>query len=169
MQILTQRLKLSLLDDQDSAFILALLNDPDWLKYIGDKGVRNLDDARDYIHNGPLATYQRHGYCMLKVCARESGLPLGLCGLLKRDNLEHPDVGYAFLPQARGTGYAKEAVKAVVAYAQQQGHSTLMAFCLSTNQASIKVLESAGFRLVGPYEHEGATEPLVLYQRIAER
>lgn len=163
--ITTPRLNLRLLDDSDAAFILELLNDPDWLKYIGDRGVNNLDDARKYIQQGPLAMQQQHGCCLLRVGLKDTDQAIGLCGLLQRDNLPHPDLGFAFLPSGRGAGLASEAAAAVIEQADKDGKSSLLAFCLPDNQGSIKLLKRIGFVFKRDYRQRPDDELLHLYQR----
>src|SRR5579863_8231406 len=97
----TERLVLRHLDLNDDAFILELLNEPAFLRFIGDKGVRTLDDARDYISKGPIDSYRRFGFGLYLVSVRSGGTPVGICGLVKRDTLDDVDVGFAFLPQHR--------------------------------------------------------------------
>ena len=105
MKILeTDRLVLRQLVVEDATFIFALLNDPGWLRFIGDRGIRTLDDARNYILQGPVAMYARHGFGLYVTARKQDGVPIGLCGLLKRDGLADVDIGYAFLPQFRGQG-----------------------------------------------------------------
>ncbi|WP_102794648.1 GNAT family N-acetyltransferase [Bowmanella denitrificans] len=165
MQLLTPRLSLRLLTEADADFILALLNDPAFLQYIGDKNVRSLEDARQHIQDGPLAMYRSHGYCLLRVALRDTDQAIGLCGLLKRDYLDHPDLGYAFLPAGRGAGYAQEAIQAVLANADATGLKQILAYCQSDNQASIRQLERAGFSSLGPFKLEGSADNLLLFQR----
>jgi RimJ/RimL family protein N-acetyltransferase len=96
----------------DAAFVVELLNDPSFLQHIGDKGVRTEADACRYLETGPLASYARHGFGLLRVGLRESGEPVGMCGLLKRDWLPDPDIGFALLPRFWRRGYALEAASA---------------------------------------------------------
>ncbi len=93
----------------DSPFILELLNDGDFYRYIGDRGIRTLEQAQEYIQQGPAVSYARYGHGLYLVERKEDGASLGICGLIKRDTLEQVDIGYAFLPQYRGQGYAIEA------------------------------------------------------------
>ena len=95
----TDRLQIRRLTTDDAEFILRLLNEPSFLRYIGDRGVRTTDDARAYIVNGPIASYDRFGFGLCLVVDATTRAPLGICGLLKRDALEHPDIGFAFLPE----------------------------------------------------------------------
>ena len=141
----TQRLILRQLKNDDADFILELVNDPDWLHYIGDKNVHNLDDARDYINNGPVASYKQNGFGLYLVSLEENNIKIGICGLIKRDALDHPDVGFAFLPAFRNQGYAKESAAAVLVYGKDTlGIDRILAITATDNEASGKVLENIG-------------------------
>lgn len=143
----TQRLVLRRLTAEDGEFILELLNDPAWLRYIGDKGVQTLDDASDYILNGPVAMYEQFGFGLYLVERKDESVPIGICGLVKRDSLEDADVGFAFLPQFRGEGYARESASAVMEYAKKTfGFNRLLAITSPDNYISAIVLEKLGFR-----------------------
>lgn len=146
MKILeTDRLVLRQLVVEDATFIFALLNDPGWLRFIGDRGIRTLDDARNYILQGPVAMYARHGFGLYVTARKQDGVPIGLCGLLKRDGLADVDIGYAFLPQFRGQGYAAEAATAVMAYGKNVlGLARIVAITAPDNERSAKVLEKLG-------------------------
>jgi RimJ/RimL family protein N-acetyltransferase len=143
----TERLVLRQLAPADDGFILALVNDPDFLRNIGDKGVRTLSDARDYIANGPAASYARYGFGLYLVARRADGAPLGICGLIKRDALDDVDLGFAFLPRFRSQGYAAEAAGAVIAQGRDEfGLARLAAITIPENAPSIRLLERLGFR-----------------------
>lgn len=143
----TARLAIRPFSEDDAAFILALVNDADWLRFIGDKGVHNLDDARRYLRDGPLAMYARCGHGLCCIERRSDGAPLGMCGLLKRDSLDDIDLGYALLPAARGQGYAAEAAAAVLAFGfATLGVPRIVAITALDNQASAHVLEGVGMR-----------------------
>jgi ribosomal-protein-alanine N-acetyltransferase len=143
----TSRLVLRDLVDDDAAFIFELVNDPAWLRYIGDKGVRDLDGARAYIANGPHASYARFGFGLWRIELKETGTPIGLCGLLKRDTLDDVDIGYALLPRFGGQGYAFEAAEATWRQARDVLRlPRLVAIVSPDNQASIKLLEKLGLR-----------------------
>src|SRR5712692_6293312 len=114
----TDRLILRRLSVEDAEFILDLLNQPSFLRYIGDKGVRSLDDARAYILNGPVDSYERNGFGLYLVQMKADGTPIGICGLVKRDTLPDADVGFAFLPAHWSQGYAVESATAVMKYAR---------------------------------------------------
>jgi RimJ/RimL family protein N-acetyltransferase len=143
----TERLNLRWLKESDAEFILDLLNQPSWLEFIGDRGVRNLDDARAYINNGPLAMIQQHGFGLYLTEVKSSGAPIGLCGLIKRETLDDVDIGFAFHPDCWGKGYAREAAKACVDYARDQFKlSRLVAITMPENKASIGLLKAIGMQ-----------------------
>ena len=143
----TERLNLRKLSTGDAEFILELLNDPAFLRFIGDKGVRTMADAQIYIESGPLDSYQRHGFGLWLVELRDSKVPIGICGLLKRDTLPDVDIGFAFLPQFRSRGYAYESASAVADYAMNViGLKRLVAITNPDNVASMNLLEKIGLR-----------------------
>ncbi|SET97795.1 GNAT family N-acetyltransferase [Stigmatella erecta] len=141
----TDRLLLRRLSMEDAEFILKLVNEPSWLRFIGDKGVRNLDDARNYLLKGPLAMYSRFGFGLYHVALKDSGLPIGLCGLIQRDTLPDVDIGFAFFPGFWSQGYGYEAASAVLAYgARTFGLKRIVAITSLDNHSSIKLLERLG-------------------------
>ncbi len=141
----TARLRLRHLLDRDAAFILELLNEPDFIRNIGDREVRTLEDARRYIQHGPMASYSRHGFGLWLVELRDSGTPIGICGLLRRDYLQDVDVGFALREDHRGKGYAFEAAEAAMRYGQEDlGISRIVAITSLDNEASAKVLRKLG-------------------------
>jgi RimJ/RimL family protein N-acetyltransferase len=141
----TDRLVLRRLTVEDAPFILELLNDPDWLRFIGDKGVRTLEDAQNYILTGPIESYARRGFGLFVVERKADATSIGLCGLLKRDVLEDVDVGYAFLPGYRGKGYAVEAAAAALRFGKETvGLTRVAAITNPGNARSIRVLEKLG-------------------------
>ena len=143
----TVRLRLRRLTHDDAEFILRLLNEPSFIQNIGDRGVRTPDDARSYITNGPVASYEKHGFGLWLVEAKDSGAAVGICGLLKRDALEDVDLGYALLPEHWSKGYALEAASAVMAYAAGGlGLRRVVAITDVFNQSSVRLLEKLGFR-----------------------
>jgi RimJ/RimL family protein N-acetyltransferase len=143
----SNRLSLRRLTLEDAEFIFGLVNQPSWLRFIGDKNVRNLDDARNYLRTGPLDMYQRFGFGMFMVERKDDGVAIGTCGLLKRDILPEPDIGYAFLPEHWGKGYALEAANAVLEYGHYAHELTrILAIVAPGNERSIRVLERCGMR-----------------------
>jgi [ribosomal protein S5]-alanine N-acetyltransferase len=143
----TNRLTLRRLDPADAEFMVELLNDPTFLRFIGDKGVRTADDARQYILGGPMASYERNGFGLWLVQLKESGLPIGMCGLLKRESLPDVDIGFAFLPAYRSQGYAFESASAVLDYGRTEfGLNRIVAITDPENAGSIRVLQKIGMR-----------------------
>ena len=143
----TERLTLRHLSTEDAEFILALLNDPSFLRFIGDKGVRTLDDARKYITSGPMEMYARLGFGLYLVELKDEGIPIGLCGLIKRDGLDDVDIGFAFLPEFRAKGYACEAAEATMDYGKDVlGLRRIVAITSPDNEASGRLLEKLGLR-----------------------
>jgi RimJ/RimL family protein N-acetyltransferase len=143
----TERLILRRLSVEDAAFILELLNEPSFLRYIGDKGVRTLDDARNYILTGPIDSYERFGFGLYLAALARDGAPIGICGLLKRETLKDVDIGFAFSPAFWGNGYALESASAVMAYGRDTlGLARIVAVSSPDNQRSIKILERLGMR-----------------------
>ena len=143
----TDRLILRKLSTDDAGFILELLNEPSFLRFIGDKGVRTLDDAREYILQGPIASYERHGFGLYLTALKEGGVPIGMCGLLKRESLADVDIGFAFLPAFWSRGYALESASAVKAYGLNTlGLKRIVAITNPDNEASIKLLEKIGLK-----------------------
>jgi RimJ/RimL family protein N-acetyltransferase len=146
----TDRLILRRLSAGDAAFILELVNDPGWLRFIGDRGVRTLDDARQYILSGPVDMYERLGFGLYAVELKDGGAAIGMCGLIKRATLPDIDLGFAFLPRFVGQGYASEAAAGVLAYARRAlGLSRVLAITSPDNDRSIRLLERIGFRFQG--------------------
>ena len=141
----TQRLFLRQLTTADSAFILDLLNQPDFIRNIGDRKVRTLDDAHRYILAGPVASYGRWGFGPYLVGLKGAPVPIGICGLLKRDYLDDPDVGFALLPAFRGLGYAFEAAAAAMRHGTAAlGLKRIVAMTAPHNDASIRVVQRLG-------------------------
>jgi len=143
----TGRLILRWLSVKDAKFILQLLNEPSFVRFIGDKSVRSIDDARDYILNGPVDSYERFGFGLYLTELKENGVPIGICGLLKRESLKDVDIGFAFLPEFWRKGYAFEAASAVMTYGRKVvGLNRIVAITSPENDASIRVLEKLGLR-----------------------
>ncbi|HAT30451.1 MAG TPA: GNAT family N-acetyltransferase [Janthinobacterium sp.] len=143
----TERLRLRTIEADDAAFYLVLINDESWLKNIGDKGVRSLDQARAAILAGPCASQARHGFSLYLVERREDGAALGMCGLIKRDSLPDVDIGYAIAPRYWGRGYAYEAAAAVVAHAERDlGLERLLGITDPENVKSNRMLLKLGLR-----------------------
>jgi ribosomal-protein-alanine N-acetyltransferase len=146
----TARLELREFTDDDADFVLRLLNEPSFLRYIGDRGVRTREDACRYIAEGPVAGYARHGHGLLCVLRKEDGAGIGMCGVLKRDTLPDPDLGFSFLPEYWSQGYALEAARAVLAHARGVlGLRRILAITTRDNEPSMRLLGRLGFRSDG--------------------
>ena len=131
----------------DAEFILTLVNEPSFIRFIGDKGVRSHADAVQYIQTGPVASYERFGFGLYLVELKEGRVPIGICGLVNRDSLPDVDVGFAFLPAFWSKGYAFEAANAVKAYGKDVlCISRLVAITNPDNESSIKLLEKIGLK-----------------------
>ncbi|MDQ3804858.1 MAG: GNAT family N-acetyltransferase [Acidobacteriota bacterium] len=162
----TERLVLRQLSAEDAEFILGLLNEPSWLRFIGDRGVRTVGDAREYIAKGPAASYERHGFGLYLTELKEGGAPVGICGLLKRESLEDVDLGFAFLPKFWGRGYAYESAAAVLEYARSAfGLKRIVAVTAADNHASIKLLEKLGLRFEKTVRLSEDDEEIELFAR----
>lgn len=143
----TNRLSLRRLTPDDAEFMLDLLNQPSFIQFIGDRKVRTLEAARAYISNGAVKSYERHGFGMYLTALKDSGVPIGICGLVKRNTLEDVDVGFAFLPQFWLKGYAYESASAVMEYGRNVlGLSRIVGIVSPDNVGSIRVLEKIGLR-----------------------
>lgn len=151
-------------DPGDAPFVFDLVNQPSWIQYIGDKGIKTLQDAIRYIENGPVAMYQRVGFGLYAVELKVSGEPIGMCGLIKRDTLPDVDIGFAFLPAFWRNGYAFEAATAVMSY----GRTTLaldriVAILSEGNHRSSHLLEKLGFRFERKVTQPPRDATLLLY------
>lgn len=161
----TARLRLRPLSTHDAAFIRELLNEPSFLRYIGDKGVRSEDDARRYIESGPLASYARHGFGLLAVEPKQGGPPLGICGLVRRDTLPGADLGFAFLPRSWANGYAFESAAAVLEEVRVAGRlDRVLAITSPENVPSIRLLAKLGFVPEGTVQLSGEELRLFAWQ-----
>lgn len=160
----TSRLDLRWLTLDDAAFILALINDPDWIRFIGDKSVTNLDAARGYLEAGPLAMYRRLGFGLNRVALKTDDTAIGICGVLQRETLAEPDLGFAFLPEFRRHGYALEAAQAILEHASKvMGLSRVAAILSPQNTASAGLLENLGFNFERNYQAQPDAAILDLY------
>ena len=156
----TERLTLRRFVFDDAPFVVELLNQPSFIQNIGDRGVRDVADAHRYLREGPMAMYDRYGFGLWHTARRSDGTPVGMCGLLKRDILPGVDVGYAYLPDYWGQGYALEAARATVELgARKFGLNRVIGVVSEHNAASIRVLEKLGMRFERMYPmHPGEPE-----------
>ena len=146
MQVLeTERLVLRYFRTDDAEFIVRLLNEPSFIEHIGDKGVRTVEEAYQYLLTGPMDSYERFGYGLNMVELKDTGKPIGMCGLVRRENLDDADIGYAFLEKYWSKGYAKESAEAVLEHARNTlGLDRIVAIVTPENHSSIKLLEKVG-------------------------
>jgi RimJ/RimL family protein N-acetyltransferase len=163
----TERLIVRQFELSDAVFITQLLNDDLFIRYIGDKKVRTHENAINYLKTGPMASYEKHGFGLNLVCLKEAFTPIGMCGLLKRDELESPDLGYAFLPEYSGKGYAKEAAENTLKTVMKTGSlDKVLAVTLPDNFRSNKLLETIGFRFKETIELYGSQNNLYEYRSL---
>jgi ribosomal-protein-alanine N-acetyltransferase len=154
----TPRLRLRELVEDDAAFLVELLTDADFLQHIGDRGVRDVESALAYLAAGPQASYARHGHGLWLCELLDTGEAAGMCGLLRRDELEAPDIGYAWLPRFRGRGLALEAATATLAHAREVlAMDPVLAIVSPGNAASCRLLEKLGLRALGERVISGQT------------
>ena len=143
----TERLELHLFTADDADFVLRLLNEPSFLRYIGDRGVHDLESARRYIGEGPVASYALRGHGLMKVVRKADAEALGMCGLLKRDTLPDADIGFSFFPAYWSQGYAIESAAAVMRHARDVlGIGRILAITTKDNESSMRLLARLGFR-----------------------
>ena len=168
IEIKTERLSVRRFVLNDAAFILRLLNEPTFIEHIADKGVRDLDAARDYLRRGPMASYERYGFGLWHVGLLDNDEPIGMAGLLKRDYLEHVDIGYALLPEYCGAGYAFEMASAVMGYAGEVlDAKQVMAIVSEGNTPSMKLLGKLGFQPDGMIHVPGDDRRVRLFRTVA--
>jgi RimJ/RimL family protein N-acetyltransferase len=160
----TTRLKLREFTLADKLFIIELVNSPGWIKFIGDRNIRTEEQAAAYLENGPINSYKKYGFGLSLVELKDSLEPIGMCGLLKRADLDHPDIGFAFLPEFTGKGYACEIATATLAHAKNVlNHELILAITLPENKSSIKLLEKIGMTFIKPIRLPNQIAELLLY------
>lgn len=146
-ELITERLRIEEFTPDDAPFMLAMLNDPDFIANVADRGVRTLEQAEQYLLDGPISSYRIHGFGMYAVRLKDSGDTIGVCGLVRRPELADIDIGYGFLPAGRSQGFAIEAAQSVWNYATEElGLTRLIAIVAPHNAASIRLLEKLGLR-----------------------
>jgi RimJ/RimL family protein N-acetyltransferase len=167
-KINTPRLSIRPFTLNDAPFILRLLNEPSFIENIADRGIRDLEGARNYLRDGPLASYAAHGFGLWRVGLLDNDSAIGMAGLLKRDFLDAIDIGYALLPEYCGAGYAFEATSAVLAYAREQlGAKRVVAIVSEHNRPSIRLLEKLGFSADGTVRMPGTNEEIRQFAYVA--
>lgn len=159
MNLVSQRLTLREFTANDAHFTMELLNSPAWIQFIGDRNIKKLSDAQNYIEKSLIPHYQQQGFGLYLVSLTEKNTPIGMCGFVKRSGLSGVDIGFALLPQYEGLGYAHEAAQTCMMYGQQTLHlQQLFAITNVDNHKSIKLIQKLGFEyqqeLVLPNENE---------------
>ncbi len=142
----TERLYILKMDEGDYRFILNLLNSPSWLEHIGNRNIKTKANAKKYVREGPQKSYDEHDFGLYKLCLKESLEPVGMCGIIKREELDLPDLGYALLEDYQGQGFATEACESILIQAQKKFKmEKLLAIVSKRNMKSIQLLEAHGF------------------------
>lgn len=160
----TERLTLREFTVDDTTFIIELLNSPGWIEFIGDRNVHTDEQATSYLLNGPMRSYEMNGFGLSMVETKEEKLPIGMCGIIKRPGLDHPDIGFAFLPEYHDKGYAYEIAKATLTYAMDELKlPRISAITIPTNKPSIKLLEKIGLQFKKEFSLPGEDEILLLF------
>lgn len=159
----TPRLTIREFSAGDAPFILELVNTPSWLKYIGDRNIRSVEDAEKYLVNGPMKSYLKNGFGLSLVSLKEGNLPVGMCGLIRRDNLEDVDIGFAFLPAHERKGYGLESAQAMLAYAESAGLKRVVAITLPENEPSIMLLKKLDMRFEKMIRFANEDKELMLF------
>ena len=160
----TERLIIQQFTLADTPFILELLNTTSWIKYIGDRKIRTLEDAEKYLLNGPIKNQETIALGLSLVKTKNENISIGMCGLIKRENLKDADIGFAFLPQYEGKGYAFESASAIITEAKKNlGFNRIIAITVAYNHNSIKLLEKLGMTLEGNVYMKDDAEELMLF------
>ena len=143
----TERLILRWITSDDAEFLFVLMNDTSYLRFIGDKGIRTITDAHDYIQNGPIDSYENFGYGLYLTERKEDGAAIGICGLVNRKTIDDVDIGFALLPEYWSKGYAHESATAVIEYGKNVvGLKRIVAVTAAENQSSIRLIKKIGLR-----------------------
>lgn len=160
----TERLRTRKLISGDSKFIIELTNTPNWIRFIGDRNIKTDADARLYIEKIGQNHFSHLGYGYRLVALKHDNVPIGICGLLQRDELKHPDIGFAFLPQYSGKGYAFEIAHATLVYVKEKFNlHPIQAITVADNQPSIRLLEKIGLKFMKTIRFDDDPEELLLY------
>ncbi|MEH0158633.1 GNAT family N-acetyltransferase [Limibacter armeniacum] len=160
----TERLQLCEATLEDGRFFYELLNTPSWIEFIGDRGIRTLEDAESYIQQSLISSYLENGFGLYKMVLREKNQPIGLCGLVKRSDLKKPDIGFAILPEYEGKGLVFEAAVAVLEYARQVlGQDEVWAITTEENLKSRRLIERIGLGYVKHVQFDADQQQFLLY------
>lgn len=161
----TQRLTIREFTPDDAGFILYLVNTSTWLRFIGDRNIRSLHQAENYLVNGPIKSYTQHGFGLYLVSLKHGSTPIGMCGLIKRETLQDADLGFSMLPEFEGLGYAFEAASAILIFAKNTLHlKRLLAITSTDNNRSAGLLSRLGFVFQKNIIHGNEKEELMLFE-----
>ena len=164
----TKRLALSEATVDDAHFFMELMNSSNWLPHIGDRGIDDIKKAESYIEDSLLNSYRKNGFGLYKVLLKPLLEPVGICGFVKRDYLEHPDIGFAILPKFEGKGYMSEAALATISYGfEVLKFQTILAVTTEENQGSKKILDKIGLEYVKRIEEKKDRPEFLLYSKRA--
>lgn len=162
----TPRLRLFRLAAEDAPLMLAIWNDPKFIRHVFDRGIRTVEQAQEALAAGALRMYEEFGFGPFGLALRSNNEPVGICGLFRREGLDDTDIGYAVLPDYRGLGYAREAAVAVIEYARDSlGLQRLTAIVSPNNVASINLTEQLGFRYERTIRMPGSDDVVSIYAR----
>lgn len=162
----TERLRLREFVPEDAAFVQQLLNEPSFIEFIGDRGVRSKEDAERYLREGPIASCATNGHGLLRMALRADDTPIGMCGLVKRETLPAPDIGFALLAEYWGQGYSTEAATAAIHHGRDVlGLRAIYGITLPHNARSITVLGKLGLEFVEEKPLGDKPEPLRIFVR----
>ena len=160
----TERLLMRWLTLDDTDLMLSIWNDPEFVRHVGDRGIRTPEQAVEALTGGPLALYRDFGYGPYRLSLSDSDEPVGICGLFRRDGLDDPDIGFALLPPYCGAGLASEAATAVVAHARDDlGIEILTAIVSPENAASIALIQKLGLSFERGITMPGEDDEISLY------
>jgi RimJ/RimL family protein N-acetyltransferase len=161
----TERLRLRWLTLDDADLMLAIWNDPAFIRFVGDRGIRTLEEARDEMETGALTLYTSYGFGPYRMALKDDDKPIGICGLFQRDNLDDPDIGYGVLPDYCGKGYAYEAARAVMDYARRDlDLRRLVAIISPDNEASIGLIRKLGLRFERMHRMQDDDDEVCIYE-----
>lgn len=160
----TERLQLRWFTLADTPLMYAIWNDPAFVRFVGDRGIETLEMAETAMRDGPLHLYEKYGYGPFRVTQRSDGANAGVCGLYRRENLDAPDIGFAFLPDYRGMGLGYESSCAVLRHARDELELPRVSAIVSPqNMASVRLLEKLGLRFADSVRMPGDDEDVSLY------
>jgi RimJ/RimL family protein N-acetyltransferase len=160
----TDRLLLKEFEPVDAAFIVQLVNTEGWLKYIGDRNIKTIEKAEHYLVNGPIKSYRQNGYGLYKVEKKDTHQPIGMCGIIKREHLPCPDIGFAFLPEFCNQGFAFEIATATMDFAKEElSLPVIAAITVPQNERSVRLLKKLGLSFQEKIKMPGSQDEVDLY------